>query len=428
VKILELAAYAYYKDHKGFEKNTSGFAYAVSDICESLAICGNEVYLLTQSGITNGFQCNNTVIIKKRWIDIILHSRLRDYVYGIIAAYELSGTFVEKLKTIYYYVNRGYTEKIISLINPDVIQIQSIGDYTVPFMMAASNSGIPFIVSNHGLATFLSEVEPKLKKLEGCFFKAAAKNHTIVTTVSSGIKKRIVNHYNIKGDNIIVVPNGVMPAANDIDEKKTIELRKKLNIKSADFVFICVGSISNRKNQLQVARAFRLLINKIENIKLLFAGDGPQFDELNDYVQNHGLVDKAVLLGNIEHSMMPYYYSISNCTIVASVDEGFGLPVIEGYSYGIPSVIYSDLDAIEDVSFADSTVIVNKRDDECLAEGMERSVIFDWNEEAIKKHALKFTNIKMGEKYQNALIIGMKQKSSMVFDDVKALMKGKGVN
>ena len=55
MRVLELSAYAYYEGQKGFEKNNSGFAYAVSDTCDALSKAGDEVFLLTQSGFTDGF-------------------------------------------------------------------------------------------------------------------------------------------------------------------------------------------------------------------------------------------------------------------------------------------------------------------------------------------------------------------------------------
>lgn len=415
MKILELASYAYFKGHKGFEKNNSGFAYAVSDICESLTAYGDEVYIITQSGITDGFSHNKTIVVKKKWADILRNLNMRDIYYGLCANRGAAIDFSGKLKVIYYYLNRGYVEKMIRTINPDVIHVQSISDYTIPFMLAASHAGKPFIVSSHGLATFLEDVDPKLKRLEGEFFRIAEKNGTVVTAVSSGIKKRIIHHYKLNGSNIEIIPNGYMPGDTEIDTDKLTCLREKYGIASDTFVFICVGSISYRKNQLQVARAFRLLMGQEKNIKLFFAGFGPQFDELKDYVFENQLENSIIMLGNVNHNEMSYYYLISNCTILASVDEGFGLPVIEGYFFGIPSVLYGDLDASEDISFPDTTVVVKQRGDRNFANGMAEVMKTKWDENKIKDRAKLFTNEKMGENYHMALERGIESNSTIPY-------------
>lgn len=426
LKILELTPHAYFKGHKGFEKNNSGFAYAVSDICEALSGCGNKVYLLTQSAITDEFDQKGIVVLKKRWANIIFNMNFKDIIYGLRAIKGSSLSVVEKLKTVFYYLNRGYAEKVICEIKPDVIQIQAIGNYTLPFMLAASHCGVPFIVSNHGLASFLDNVDPKLKRLEGNFFKIAENNNTLVTTVSSGIKKRLIEFYQLNGDNIQVVHNGFKTVSNDIDEEKLLCLKKRYGVKEDTFVYICVGSISYRKNQLQIARAFKLLVEKINNVKLFFVGYGPQYAELENYVETNGLKGKIEILGNIEHSEMPCYYSLADCTIMASVDEGFGLPIIEAYSVGVPAVMYADLDAAEDLFSPESTVLVQCRSDKDLAQGLIDAKNKKWDSEKIKEYSLRFTNKQMGEKYHILLNRGINESSIIPFEEVESLVIGRG--
>lgn len=416
-----LSPYAYYKDHKGFVKNNSGFAYAVSDTCKVLASLDNEVFLLTQSGITTGFINDNVIVLKKRWVDILFHIHIRDLRYGFSAIKGSSISKIEKLKTIYYYLNRGYTEKIIKRIKPDVIHIQSIGNYTLPYMMAARRCGVPFIVSNHGLASFLIDVDPKLKLIEGCFFEVAEKNNTIVTTVSNGIRKRISESYNLTGNNIEVIPNSIS-TIGIVDLEKLELLKKKLRITENDFVYICVGSISNRKNQMQVARVFSQIVREKKNCKLLFAGDGPQKEELREFIRSNNLEDYIILLGNVEHIEMPYYYSLSNCTVLASVDEGFGLPVIEGYSQGVPTVLFGDLDAAKDISFQESTIVVMDRNDNSLAEGMLKAYSTTWDYQLIKKRSLEFTSESMGKKYLKALYQAVDKGSTIQYEDITSLI------
>jgi len=196
MKILTMASYAYFSGRKGFERNNSGFAYAVTDTCEVLSGQENDIYLLTQSAITPGFKIHNINVVQKKWIDIIFNIKLKDFKYGLCAFRGRKIKIREKLRILLYYLNRGYAEKVIKKINPDVIHIQSISDYTFPYMIAASNTGKPFIVSNHGLVSFLPNIEEKIKKRECCFFKTADKYATVITCVSTGIKERIqsLNH------------------------------------------------------------------------------------------------------------------------------------------------------------------------------------------------------------------------------------------
>lgn len=424
MRILELAPYSYFKGNKGFEKNNSGFAYAVSDICEALAGRGNEVFLLTQSAITKGFSYKCISILRKEWSDVLLNFKFSDVNYGLKALKGTNITFIEKLKTIYYFINRGYTEKVIREIDPDVIHIQSISNYTIPFMMAAANCGKPFIVSNHGLAAFLEDSDPRIKKLEEDFLKVAEKNNTVITAVSSGIKNRVIDFYQLSGNNIEVVFNGYRSNNTDaIDVEKLNSLKAKYGIKAGMFVFLCAGSVSYRKNQLQVVRAFSMLLQVKKRAKLLLAGYGPQYDELREYVTEKKLENDVVVLGNVEHDEMAYYYTLSNCTVMASVDEGFGLPIIEGYSFGIPSIMYRDLDAALDISFPETGILVEQRSDASLSQAMASVMDSEWDEYTIKKYAIRFSNKVMGEKYHRVLKNGIKSNSSIPFEQIAGLLK-----
>jgi len=121
MKILELSPYAYFKGKKGFKKNRSGFAYAVSDTCKALADNGDDVYLITQSAITNGFEDDGVIIPRKRWKDILINVSISDFSLGIQAIKGYHAKYVAKLKVIYYFLNTGYVKKQIRLIDPDII-------------------------------------------------------------------------------------------------------------------------------------------------------------------------------------------------------------------------------------------------------------------------------------------------------------------
>ena len=184
---------------------------------------------------------------------------------------------------MYYFINRGYTEKVIREIDPDVIHIQSISNYS----------------------------DPRIKKLEEDFLKVAEKNNTVITAVSSGIKNRVIDFYQLSGNNIEVVFNGYRSNNTDaIDVEKLNSLKAKYGIKAGMFVFLCAGSVSYRKNQLQVVRAFSMLLQVKKRAKLLLAGYGPQYDELREYVTEKKLENDVVVLGNVEHDEMAYYYTL----------------------------------------------------------------------------------------------------------------------
>lgn len=425
MKILELSPYAYFKGKKGFKKNRSGFAYAVSDTCKALADNGDDVYLITQSAITNGFEDDGVIIPRKRWKDILINVSISDFSLGIQAIKGYHAKYVTKLKVIYYFLNTGYVKKQIRLIDPDIIHIQSIGFYTIPFMLAAAASGKPFIITNHGLVTFLDSdsVDSKQKKMEGIFFNLASRYETQVTVVSSGIKNRITEYLKVKGDNITVILNSYEPTCLKKNLNYEKLLKNHLGIDHNSITYICVGSISKRKNQIQIARAYNLIDDSIRHrIKIIFAGSGPQERELREYIIKHELSPNLIVCGNIDHEELANYYRIADYTITASKDEGFGLPIIEGYYFGLPAVAFSDLDAISDINNEKSSLLVYERTDQALANGILKVLDIDWDREAIKKIAQNFSREKMAQNYHKIFEYSRKNGSGFPFEEIAKLI------
>ena len=73
-----------------------------------------------------------------------------------------------------------------------------------------------------------------------------------------------------------------------------------------------------------------------------------------------------------------------------SITEGFGLSMIEAASYGIPTLTFSDLDAVKDIYSPASMLLMGDRSDKTVAEGIIKMFSNDWNRDEIVKESLKF--------------------------------------
>ena len=117
------------------------------------------------------------------------------------------------------------------------------------------------------------------------------------------------------------------------DEVKK-ELREKIDLSSDDFVILCIGELNKNKNQEQLIRAAANLVDKIPNLKILLAGNGPNEQNLLNLIDDLKLNNTVILLG--------YRTDLEN--IIPTVDliasfskrEGLGLNIIEGMLCGKP--------------------------------------------------------------------------------------------
>lgn len=121
-----------------------------------------------------------------------------------------------------------------------------------------------------------------------------------------------------------------------VDKDDKVKLREKIGLSSNDFVIICTGELNKNKNQEQLIKSADRLIDKIPNLKILLAGNGPNEQNLLSLIDGLNLKDTVKLLG--------YRTDLEN--IIPAVDlvasfskrEGLGLNIIEGMLCGKPII------------------------------------------------------------------------------------------
>ena len=118
------------------------------------------------------------------------------------------------------------------------------------------------------------------------------------------------------------------------EEKET--LRKEENLSPEDFVVLCTGELNANKDQGTLIEAARLCRDKIPNLKILLAGNGPMEDKLREQILTYHAADYIRLLGyrtDLER-IVPTADVIVSC----SHREGLGLNLIEGMLCGKPVI------------------------------------------------------------------------------------------
>lgn len=104
-------------------------------------------------------------------------------------------------------------------------------------------------------------------------------------------------------------------------------MREKENLKDEDFVILCVGELNKNKNQATLIKAAAELKDKIPNLRILLAGNGPMEKKLKTLVAKLNLIEQVHFLG----------YRIDLETITPAVDvvvscskrEGLPLNILE---------------------------------------------------------------------------------------------------
>lgn len=183
-------------------------------------------------------------------------------------------------------------------------------------------------------------------------------------------------------------------------KEKSNDIRKLYDIYPNEFLFIFVGNVGIRKNQKQVVDAFSILgSEERKSIKILFIGGGDYID-LEGYIKDKGVDFNLKVVGPVDKEDVSNYYIAADATILTSVSEGFGLSIIEGYTYGKPSLIFDDLPAYKELFISDAMLGCPSRETEVLAKAMLQMSSQKWNEQKIREWAGNFSLEEMARKYE----------------------------
>ncbi|GAB2896690.1 hypothetical protein GCM10027046_27700 [Uliginosibacterium flavum] len=115
--------------------------------------------------------------------------------------------------------------------------------------------------------------------------------------------------------------------------------------------FLCVSTLEPRKGQQQVLDAFELLWQQGVEANLVFVGkQGWNIDVLAEKIRVHQeLGQRLFWFEGISDEYLGKVYESSSCLIAASLNEGFGLSLIEAARYGKP-VIARDIPVFREVA------------------------------------------------------------------------------
>ncbi len=136
---------------------------------------------------------------------------------------------------------------------------------------------------------------------------------------------------------LTLIPTGIDPSPHFSDaEKQTFKHR--LNLDSSKKHLVFVGRLGLEKNLYFLIDVFELIARQNPDVNLVFAGDGPEKDNLKRYAKEKNIENRCVFPGYISHADVFLLYSCCDIVIFASKTETQGLSLLEGLSTGKPAV------------------------------------------------------------------------------------------
>jgi len=141
--------------------------------------------------------------------------------------------------------------------------------------------------------------------------------------------------------------------------------------------FLFVGTLEPRKNLRRLLNAYASLPESLRNSYQLVIAGGSGWGGV-DVVQlaaTLGIADHVVVTGYVDDAQLAGLYAHARFLAMPSLYEGFGLPLVEAMSYGVP-VLTSNVSSLPEVA-GDAGVFVDPLDEGSIAHGLQQLLADD---------------------------------------------------
>lgn len=198
--------------------------------------------------------------------------------------------------------------------------------------------------------------------------RLAASQSVHIITVSHYSKANLVNLLGADEAKITVIPNGVDPGFAPMSPREARSLTMPF-LRFEEPYVLYLGNLKSHKNVDGLLRAYALLVRswKLDH-RLLIVGEdsvgGPALMRLAGDLR----LERVTFVPRLPQEFVRALYCGASATVLPSLEEGFGLPVVESMACGIP-VACSNCASIPEVG-GDAVEYFDPRSPESIAEAI----------------------------------------------------------
>lgn len=194
-------------------------------------------------------------------------------------------------------------------------------------------------------------------------------------------KQRLIEIFPESEEKATVIYNGFTRSARKNGEDKEYVCAEKTKMKLPDEYVVFIGTIEKRKNVLSLVDAIKMLNSRNRKIGLVIAGkSGYEGDRVLRAIEG---VEYIKYFGYVTDEQKNILYQCARALVFPSFEEGFGMPLLESMSWGVP-VIASRGSALEEIA-KDSAWYI----EENTAEGISDAINYVLEHEDLRGTLIK---------------------------------------
>ncbi len=300
---------------ESYEPIVNGVSVCVSTLRDGLTERGHEVFVFAPSfkGHKDSFDCVHRLPSTHTFL-------MPDYPFPLPFAPKVRERFAD--------------------IKPDIVHTQT------PFLLGvlgarwATRYSVPLVSTNHTLYTEYAHYAPvRPKALTRAFLVRLMRwyySGCDAVVVPSKPIEGVLRSYGVKTP-VEVIKTGV-DRVPPISARERSEVRRRYGIGDDEFLLLYVGRIAREKNLRMLLAAYKRVLARHTNVRLMLVGGGPALVETQAYASSLGLDGRAEFAGMLRRPAISPIYAASDAFVFPSTTETQGIAICEAMSAGLPVV------------------------------------------------------------------------------------------
>jgi len=231
------------------------------------------------------------------------------------------------------------------------------------------------VATFHDLSIFLYpqyHPEDRLKVLRPAIEHAAQVADHLITD-SQQVRQEVMSYFGIPGERVTAIPLATPLNNTAIDYPARDQFLTKMGLRPDGYILF-VSTLEPRKNISGLLGAYELLPSQLrQRYPLVLAGQlGWKSQDISRALDRAKRRGDVIQPGYLSNAQIRHLYAGARAFVFPSFYEGFGLPLLEAQSYGVP-VISSDCSCMPEVA-GDAAILVNPEAYSALADAMQQLI------------------------------------------------------
>ncbi len=255
--------------------------------------------------------------------------------------------------------------------------VYSLG-YTTPFFTTCKTIVNIFDLNWHYHPEDFSFFQKLILKF---FVTGSARFADAITTSSFSSKKSIKERFNIKKP-VEVIYMGMPLMDKPILKNSLLKLGVEM-----PYIFSLTAAYPH-KNILGLLNIFKSIVDKGYKISLVIAGlGGKSENEMKEFIRRNKLGRNVKILKYVDNTTLSALYKYAKLFLFTSFYEGFGVPLLECFRFGVP-VISSNAFSLKEV-LGSGGVGVDPYDNKAFVREVEKSLVDTEHLNALKVKSME---------------------------------------